>query len=258
MITVYKIGGNVINNPEELKKFLKVFSTIPGKKILVHGGGKEATELSKKTGLETKMIDGRRVTDRETLDLVTMVYAGLINKRIVALLQESGCNAVGLTGADGYSIPATRRNPKPVDFGYVGDINPADINVGFISMLVDKGYTPVFCAICGNKDGELLNCNADTVASALAIACSGKETTDLTYCFEKPGVLSNVEDDNSVIPLITSDDYEQMVASSMISGGMIPKVSNALKAIGEGVNRVRICDSKDLPGGSGTFICNKS
>lgn len=254
MIKIYKIGGNVINNPEELKKFLQDFATIPGKKILVHGGGKEATELGKKVGLEAKMIDGRRVTDKSTLDLVTMVYAGLINKRIVSMLQELNCNAVGLTGADGNSIPAKRRDPNPIDFGYVGDINPTDINVSFINTLLNNGYVPVFCAICGNREGGLLNCNADSIASALAVACSKENIADLTYCFEKPGVLENVDDDNSVIHLITPDIFETLVQKGKISGGMIPKVSNALKAIKEGVNSVRICSSKDVKDNKGTVI----
>ena len=254
MISIYKIGGNVINNPEALKRFLKDFSTVKGKKILVHGGGKEATEFGKKIGLEAKMIDGRRVTDRETLDIVTMVYAGLINKRVVSILDEYGNKAVGLTGADGNTIPAKRRNPEPIDFGYVGDITPKDINTGFISLLLDNGYTPVFCAICRNPDGGLLNCNADSIASALAIACSKNDTTNLIYCFEKKGVLSDVNDDDSVLPLITPDMFDDLVNLGKISGGMIPKVSNALKAIEKGVNSVRICDAALIEKESGTII----
>ena len=254
MISIYKIGGNVINNPEALKRFLKDFSMVKGKKILVHGGGKEATEFGKKIGLEAKMIDGRRVTDRETLDLVTMVYAGLINKRIVSILDEYGNTAVGLTGADGNTIPAKRRNPEPIDFGYVGDITPSDINTGFISLLLDNGYTPVFCAICRNPEGGLLNCNADSIASALAIACSKNDTTNLIYCFEKKGVLSDVNDDDSVLPLITPDMFDDLVNLGKISGGMIPKVSNALKAIEQGVNSVRICDAALIEKESGTII----
>lgn len=254
MISVYKIGGNVINDPEELRRFLKDFSALPGKKILVHGGGKEATDLSKKIGLETKMIDGRRVTDEATLNLVTQVYAGLINKRIVSILQEFGCNAVGLTGADGNVIPAKRRKPEPIDYGFVGDIDPSKINTDFISLLLNNGFTPVFCAICRNPEGGLLNCNADTIASAVAQACSGLEKTDLIYCFEKPGVLTDVEDEESVIPLITSEMFDSMVESGQISGGMIPKVSNALKAVEAGVRSVRICDSKSLLSPTGTVI----
>lgn len=256
MITIFKIGGNVINDPEQLNMFLKVFAMFPGKKILVHGGGKEATELGEKTGLEAKMIDGRRVTDKETLQLVTMVYAGLINKRVVSILQEYGCNAVGLTGADGNVIPAKKRSPVPIDFGYVGDINPDDINTVFISMLLDNGYVPVFCAICRNKEGGLLNCNADTIAAALALACCRLETTNLHYCFEKAGVLSDLEDEGSVIPLITPEIFSQLVEAGKISGGMIPKVTNALNAVSKGVNSVRICDSKTFADKPGTIIRN--
>lgn len=258
MIQIFKIGGNVINDPEQLKKFLKDFSSISGKKILVHGGGKEATELGKKIGLEAKMIDGRRVTDKDTLDLVTMVYAGLINKRIVDILQELGCNAVGMTGADGNVIPAQRRNPLPIDFGHVGDISPSDINTSFISLLLDNGLTPVFCAICRNPEGGLLNCNADSIANSVAVACSKIENTDLTYCFEKTGVLSEVNDEASLIPLVTPDMFKDLVESGKISGGMIPKVSNAINAIESGVSSVRICNSKDVTGKSGTIISGSS
>lgn len=254
MIKVYKIGGNVINNPEDLRAFLKDFSQIEGKKILVHGGGKEASELGKAVGLEPKMIDGRRVTDKETLNLVTMVYAGLINKRIVSILQENGCNAVGLTGADGNVIPAEKRNPKPIDFGFVGDIDPDKIDTSFIGLLLGNGYVPVFCAICRNPKGGLLNCNADSIASAVAMACSRIEPADLVFCFEKPGVLTDVDDENSVIPEITSELFRQLTDTGKISGGMLPKVSNALKAIESGVNSVRICDSKKVSEESGTII----
>lgn len=250
MIQIYKIGGNVINDPEALKEFLKIFSTLTGKKILVHGGGKEATELGKKIGLEAKMIDGRRVTDRETLELVTMVYAGLINKRIVDILQGLGCNAVGLTGADANVIPAKKRSPIPIDYGFVGDINPEDINTKYLSMLLDQGYTPVFCAICRDKEGGLLNCNADSIASAVAEACSRLDETELVYCFEKDGVLADVNDENSLIPLITPEMFEPLKEEGKISGGMIPKVSNALKAVEAGVGKVRICNGRN----TGTVI----
>lgn len=256
MITIFKIGGNVINDQETLMRFLTDFSNFPGKKILVHGGGKEATELSKKTGIETKMIEGRRVTDRETLDLVTMVYAGLINKRIVAMLQKMQCNALGLTGADAHVIPADKRNPEPIDYGYVGDIDPADINTGFIESVLDMGCVPVFCAICLNKKGGLLNCNADSIASALAVACSHADTTDLIYCFEKPGVLTQIDDDSSVIPHITPFFFKELKESGKVSGGMIPKVSNALMAVEKGVNSVRICSASDFINKGGTLIHN--
>ena len=254
MINIFKIGGNVINSPKELENFLRQFAQYPGKKILVHGGGKEATELSKKIGLETKMIDGRRVTDKETLDLVTMVYAGLINKRIVTILQELDCNAVGLTGADGNSIPAKRRSPVPIDFGFVGDIDSSHINTDFITLLINNGYTPVFNAICRNPEGGLLNCNADSIANSLAVACSKVEETTLIYCFEKSGVLKDVDDENSIIPVITSSLFEKMVANGEISGGMIPKVSNAIKAVENGVSSVKICSANSFGENSGTLV----
>ena len=251
MIKVYKIGGNVINDDKQLRNFLKDFSDIPGKKILVHGGGKEATDYGNKIGLKAQMINGRRVTDKETLDLVTMIYAGLINKRIVAILQEFNCNAVGLTGADGNVIPADKRNPEPVDFGYVGDITPRDINTDFISLLLESNYTPVFCAICRDKEGGLLNCNADSIASAVAVAYSPIEPTELIFCFEKEGVLNS---HNDVVSNITSEIFSNMVVSGEISGGMIPKVENAIKALDSGVGSVRICSSKDIKSSKGTMI----
>lgn len=251
MIKVYKIGGNVINDDKQLRNFLKDFSDIPGKKILVHGGGKEATDYGNKIGLKAQMINGRRVTDKETLDLVTMIYAGLINKRIVAILQEFDCNAVGLTGADGNVIPADKRNPEPVDFGYVGDLTPRDINTDFISLLLESNYTPVFCAICRDKEGGLLNCNADSIASAVAVAYSPIEPTELIFCFEKEGVLNS---HNDVVSNITSEIFSNMVVSGEISGGMIPKVENAIKALDSGVASVRICSSKDIKASKGTMI----
>lgn len=254
MIRIFKIGGNVINNPAALTEFLNDFASVSGKKILVHGGGKEATELSRSMGLETKMVNGRRVTDEKTLDIVTMVYAGLINKRIVAKLQELGCNSIGLSGADGNVIPAVRRNPEPMDFGFVGDIDPAEINTRFISLLLDNEISPVFCAICRNKAGGLLNCNADTIAASLAEACARLEPVDLTYCFEKNGVLAEIENEDSVIELITPELFKDYVAEGKISGGMIPKVENALNAISKGVASVRICSSENINSKSGTYI----
>lgn len=254
MINVIKIGGNVINDEKKLKSFLKNFASLDGKKILVHGGGREATELSKVLGIETKMIDGRRVTDKETLDVVTMVYAGLINKRIVSILQDFRCDAMGFTGADGGLIPAKRRSPIPIDYGYVGDIRPAEIRYDIIGNLLDMGIVPVFCAICHEPGGTLLNCNADSVASAVARACAKMNPTRLVYCFEKPGVLSNPEDDNSVIPVISENLFDDYVKEGKITGGMIPKVSNALNAIKEGVKEVVICSADELLKNRGTII----
>ncbi len=253
-INVVKIGGNVIDSPEALDAFLHQFADIKGPKILIHGGGKEATRLSAAMGVETVMIDGRRVTDRETLDIVTMVYAGLINKRIVAALQAIGCDAVGLTGADGNVIPAVRRPANPVDYGFVGDINPAAISDRFIAALLEQGCTPVFCAICHDGNGSLLNCNADSVASAVAVAASRIADVRLTYCFEKPGVMTDIDDDTSVIPLITADMFAPLREQGIISAGMIPKIHNALESARQGVGEVRICSAANLSGSTGTII----
>lgn len=253
MINVVKIGGNVIDDREALIAFLKDFASMPGHKVLVHGGGKEATRLSNNLGIETKMIEGRRVTDEATIDVVTMIYAGLINKRIVALLQSMGCNALGLTGADGNVIPARRRPPVPVDYGFVGDIVSDEVNSGLIGSLLEQGITPVFCAICHDGEGRVLNCNADSVANAVAEGCSRIGPTRLTYCFEKPGVMRNVNDDNSVIPYIDSESFTELREEGVIAEGMIPKVTNALKSAQNGVI-VRICRATDLQRPGGTVI----
>ncbi|MDE5789996.1 MAG: acetylglutamate kinase [Muribaculaceae bacterium] len=255
MINVVKIGGNVIDNPSALENFLRDFACLEGKKILVHGGGKEATRMSESMGIKANMIEGRRVTDRATLDIVTMVYAGLINKRIVAMLQSMGCDAVGLTGADGNVIPATRRPAKPIDYGFVGDIDPANVNDKFIASLLDEGAVPVFCAICHDGKGTLLNCNADTIASSVALGASRIGETLLTYCFEKPGVMSDVDNEDSVISVITPDSFEELKEKGIVAAGMIPKLQNALKSAREGVKEVRICRAEDLLSeGKGTRI----
>ena len=253
-INVVKIGGNVIDDPTALADFVRLFSNLKGPKILVHGGGKEATRLSKDMGVETKMIDGRRVTDRATLDIVTMTYAGLINKRIVAMLQAAGCNALGLSGADGNLIKATRRPANPIDYGFVGDIDPLDVNDTLIRILLEAGITPVVCAICHDGDGTLLNCNADSVASAIAIGVSRVAPTILTYCFEKAGVLANVDDENSVIPLVTKDNFQTLKENGTIAKGMIPKLTNALDSAAKGVKEVRICKAENILSDSGTII----
>ena len=240
MINIFKIGSNILNNPIELDRFLTEFKETEGKKILVHGGGKEATLLGEKLGVKANMIDGRRVTDKATLDIVTMVYAGLINKQIVSLLQDKGCNAVGLSGADGKVLQAVKRSPEPVDYGYVGDLTPEMVNLDFISLLLDNGYVPVFSAICRNVEGGLLNCNADSVANVLSQACVKLDKVNLIFCFEMEGVLEDINNPESLIPVITPPMFSQLKQSGKISGGMIPKVYNALKAIEAGVNTVRI------------------
>lgn len=251
---IVKIGGNVVDNPDALLSFLKDFSQLAGPKILVHGGGKEATRLGEALGIHADMIDGRRVTDRATLDVVTMVYAGLINKRIVALLQSLGVDAIGLSGADAGIIKATRRCPEPIDYGFVGDIDPLDVNDRMLASLTDRGLTPVICAIMHDGAGTLLNCNADTVASATAIGMARRGRCSLIYCFEKPGVLTDPDDDSSVIERIDCRNFEELKASGAISKGMIPKISNALAAIASGVSEVIIKSSADLLSGGGTFI----
>lgn len=254
MINVVKIGGNIIDNPEALHAFLADFAAMPGKKILVHGGGKEATRMSESMGVKANMIEGRRVTDRQTLDIVTMVYAGLINKRIVSLLQSLGCNAIGLTGADGNAIPATRRPAEPIDFGFVGDIDPTQVNAGMLATLLDAGMVPVFCAICHDGAGTLLNCNADSVASAVARGAATVEPTRLTFCFEKPGVMTDVNDESSVIPLVTAESFARLKEDGIVAAGMIPKLQNALVSAEQGVMEVRICKAEALNGSGGTII----
>ncbi len=245
-ITVVKIGGNVIDSPEAFLSFMASFAKLEGKKILVHGGGKIATRFAKQMEVETTMIEGRRVTDRPMLDIVTMTYAGLINKNVVATLQKEGCNAIGLSGADGNAIKASRRPAKPIDFGFVGDIDPANVNAEFLMTLLDAGVTPAFCAIMHNAEGDLLNCNADTVASSVALGMSRLAPTDLIFCFEKRGVLTDITDEGSVIKTITPENYAAYKADGAIHSGMIPKIDGALKAINQGVASVTIKHSEDL------------
>ncbi|MDE5725360.1 MAG: acetylglutamate kinase, partial [Duncaniella sp.] len=235
-ITVVKIGGNVVDNPEALSRFVREFAALQGPKILVHGGGKEATRLSSKLEIPTTMIDGRRVTSRETLDVVTMVYAGLVNKRIVSMLQAEGCNAIGLSGPDGNAITASRRPAKPVDYGFVGDISPDGVNERLLATFLGLNFTPVFCAITHDGQGTLLNCNADTIASAVATAAARILPTDLVYCFEQPGVMEDIERPDSLIPLITPSSYAELRERGVVSKGMIPKLDNSFRAIEAGVD----------------------
>lgn len=250
---VVKIGGNIIDNPAKLKNFLNDFSQLKGRKILIHGGGKIATEISKKLNIETQMVEGRRITDEETLKVVTMVYAGLINKNIVATLQSLNSNAIGLTGADANTIPSTKRKTTTIDYGFVGDPVSDTINTDYISTTIEKGITPVFCAITHDEKGSLLNTNADTIASVLAVALSKVYSTSLLYCFEKKGVLKDINDENSVINEIDEKTYPVLKDEGTISQGMIPKIDNAFNAIRSGVNSVYICDADDL----GAIINNK-
>ena len=250
MITVVKIGGNVIDNEAALEQFVADFASLEGAKVLVHGGGKLATRLAEKLEIPTTMIDGRRVTDRDTLDVVTMVYAGLINKQVVAKLQAAGCNALGFSGADGNMIPATRRNPEPLDYGFVGDIKAEDINSTLLSSLLESGVTPVFCAITHDTEGTLLNSNADSVASAVAMGLARKYEVELVFTLDKAGVLLDVNDDSSLIPSITPALYEELRSAERIHSGMIPKIDNAYKTIEAGVASVRITSPDNLTGGT--------
>ena len=244
ILKVIKIGGNVIDNDLALARFLKDFAAIEGRKILVHGGGKLATRLAEKLEIKQQMIDGRRVTDKATLDVVTMVYAGLINKRIVAMLQSLGCNAIGLSGADGGIIRANRRSPEPIDFGFVGDI--AEVDGKRLQTLTNDGFTPVICSIMHDGNGNLLNCNADSVASGVAAGLAREEATELIFCFDKVGVLRDVNDPASVISEITAESYPALKAEKIVSDGMIPKVENALRSVAEGLQSVTIKHSDDL------------
>ena len=256
MLKVVKIGGNVVDNPEKLTSFLEDFAALEGPKVLVHGGGKIATTISKALGIETQMIEGRRVTDAQTLDVVTMVYAELVNKKIVARLQGLQVNAFGLCGADGSLMPSLKRIPNPIDFGYVGDPIVERFSVSTAQMLIDSGYTLVVAPITHTGTGMLLNTNADTVAQTVAVALSGVYEVELVYCFEKKGVLSDINDEYSVIPRITLPEYELLKKSGVVVAGMIPKLDNAFKAIASGVKSVVICGSDAIaaPGYGGTKL----
>jgi acetylglutamate kinase len=243
---VIKIGGNVIDNSENLYRFLKDFRALKGFKILVHGGGKVATEISETLGIEAKLIEGRRITDIETLRVVTMVYAGLINKNIVAQLQRFGSNAIGLTGADGDFIRTKKRPVKTIDYGFVGDIDEKSINPHNISNLMQAGFTPVFCALTHDGEGQLLNTNADTIASALAVALAKLYDTTLIYCFEKKGVLKDINDESSLVTKIDHQGYLKLKDQQIIHSGMLPKMDNAFSAISCGVKAVIIGHSDDL------------
>ena len=286
MIKIVKIGGNVVDNPELLREFVKDFAAMPGMKALVHGGGVMASQMQKSMGMMPQMIEGRRVTDEDTLKVVTMVYAGWCNKNITALLQAEGCNAIGLSGADGNAIKARKRPPVhveslglDVDYGYVGDVTGDSVNAGFIYSLMERGIVPVFNAINHDGEGNLLNTNADTIASSLAIAmanykyrsprevccrceecthCSddGRLTheTELIYCFEKDGVLYDKDDDSSVIPEIDRERFAGLKAEGRVADGMIPKLANSFKAIDSGVARVIIKHARNLNNDKGTVL----
>lgn len=237
---IIKIGGNVIDHPEKLEAFLKDFSELQKPKILVHGGGKLATKLAEKLEIPQEFFEGRRITNEETRDVAVMVYAGLINKNIVATLQKNGLNSIGFSGADANVIPAHKRPVKTVDFGWVGDVETEKINAEFITKVIAENVCPVFCAITHDGKGSLLNTNADTIASNLAVALSSDFDINLVYCFEKNGVLENIEDENSVISKIIPYTYAQLKENNIVNEGMIPKIDNAFAAIEKGVKSVFI------------------
>ncbi len=253
-LSVVKIGGNIVDNPEALTGFLNDFHRLKGRKLLVHGGGVMASKMAERLGIKTKMVEGRRVTDAETLQLVTMVYAGWINKSIVAALQKTGCNAIGLSGVDANCIPSERRNPEPIDFGFVGDPVTRKMDGKLLSTFIENDVIPVFCAITHDGNGSLLNTNADTVASSLAVALSKHYRTTLYYCFEKEGVLRDIHDKNSLIPLISREAFIQLKGQGVIADGMIPKLDNSFSAIQEGVSEVVILDAKNLLKKTGTRL----
>jgi acetylglutamate kinase len=237
-LKIIKIGGNIIDDDKALNDFLAGFATLPGPKLLVHGGGKLATKLADKMNVEVKMTNGRRITDADTLDIITMVYAGKINKNIVAKLQALNCNSIGFSGADGNSIVSVKRPVKEVDFGFVGDIEK--VNTKTLNVLLNNQVTPVFCAITHNGKGQLFNTNADTIASELAIGFANQYKTELYYCFEKKGVLKDLNDDNSVIENINTKSYKKFIDEGIIADGMLPKLNNCFHAIENNVSKVCI------------------
>ena len=253
-ITIVKVGGAVVEDEAQLTQLLRDFIVIEGPKILVHGGGRRATKIAERLGIETKMIDGRRITDADMLEVVTMVYGGLVNKNVVARLQILGCDAIGLTGADANIILSTKRPLKNgIDYGFVGDVKKADGSK--IAHFIDAGLIPVIAPLTHDGQGHMLNTNADTMASETAkgMAAAGYDVT-LIYAFEKPGVLRDADDDNSVIANINHADFETYKADGTISGGMLPKIENALAAVDAGVKRVIITKATAIDGQHGTII----
>lgn len=253
-LTIIKVGGKIVEEPDTLSALIADFARIPGLKLLVHGGGRSATRLATQLGIEQKMVDGRRITDADTLRIVTMVYGGLVNKNIVTSLQAEGINAIGLTGADMDIIRSHRRPAGEIDYGFVGDVDRVDAQA--IARLLDAGLVPVIAPLSHDGHGSMLNTNADTIASEVACALAPLFDTTLTFCFEKPGVLADENDDSSVIKKIDRTTYQQLRDRNIIAGGMIPKLDNAFKALNSGVKEVIItkADAIAVPG-SGTVIC---
>ena len=253
-LNIIKIGGNVIDDESKLNDFIQSLASLNEPFILVHGGGKLATNLAEKLNIPQQLIEGRRITDAETLKIATMVYAGYINKNIVAKLQKQNINSIGLSGADGNVMKATKRIHQEIDYGFVGDVSIENVNSNFLELLIQNGLTPVICAITHNKQGQLLNTNADTIASVLASALATLFEVKLTYCFEKKGVLSNPENDNSVIKNLNFKTFQKLKEESIINKGMIPKINNAFDALANGVKEIGITSAENFT----HFIKNNS
>lgn len=251
-LTLIKVGGGVVEEPESLQELLSLFSQIPGNEVLVHGGGRSATRMAAQLGIETKMVNGRRITDLEMLKVVTMVYGGLVNKNVVAGLQALGVNALGLTGADMNVMLSEKRPVKNVDYGYVGDVK--QVQADSLAALIERGIVPVLAPLTHDGKGNILNTNADTIAGEAAKALARYFDVTLVFCFEKNGVLRDADDDNSVIPQMNESDFRNYVAQGVVQGGMIPKLENAFQAIAAGVKEVVITKASHLGQNGGTHI----
>jgi len=255
MLKIFKIGGGIIDNQQELEQFLKTFSTIEGPKVLIHGGGKGASKMLNQLGIEPKMVDGRRITDKATLEVVTGLYAGNINKNIVSTLQKFGCNALGLSGADGNAIRGSKRPVKVIDYGFVGDLTENSINTKLFQLLIDQDITPVVCAITHDGNGLLLNTNADTIASTIAVALATKNEIELNFVFDKIGVLRDINDDSTLIPKINENLYLQLKEEGVIFEGMIPKLDNSFNVIKSGVKNVCLVHAQNINSDIKTILC---
>ncbi|MCF6357222.1 MAG: acetylglutamate kinase [Draconibacterium sp.] len=251
-LTIIKVGGKVVEEPESLNALLDQFKKVSGYKILVHGGGRTATEIANKLGIETKMVDGRRITDADMLEVVTMVYGGLVNKKIVAGLQSRNCNAIGLTGADLDLIKAKKRPVKDIDYGFVGDID--DVNTHELRILINENIIPVIAPLTHDGNGNLLNTNADTIASEIATELANSFSVYLFYCFEKRGVLLDAEDDSTVIHDLDTALFSQYKNEGVINAGMIPKLENGFRAKRKGVKEVLITNAENIATGRGTRL----
>lgn len=251
-LTVIKVGGKIVEEDKSLQQLLTDFAQIQGYKVLVHGGGRSATKLAEKLGVETKMVNGRRITDKETLDITVMVYAGLVNKKIVAKLQEININALGLTGADMNIIRSDIRPVREIDYGFVGDVK--EVNGKKLSLLIREGIVPVLAPLTHDGHGNLLNTNADTIAGETAKALATYFDVKLIYCFEMKGVMEDITKENSVIKHINKEKFERLIESGIVKDGMIPKLENAFDCINLGVKEVIITQSTDIQGINGTII----